>query len=107
MPLKPSNKRILQRNGVELPAMTTVRLLDHEGTVTHGKITRVTLTLLYLHTAKGKIAVCRRKDGQPFGSKGLYAVHPDDVHAAQAVAISPPTRNDPRRTAGTPPHWNV
>jgi hypothetical protein len=84
-----------------------VRLIDEEGVECRGRVFRVTATILYIRTARGLNTSCHRKNGKPYGTKGTYTIHPDDLAGTQQLATTAPAKYDKRRSAGTPSHWDV
>lgn len=85
-----------------------VRLVPvSSGPVVTAKVIRVTPTQVHFRDSAGFQHVCNKALGRPYGSKGIYSIHPEDLHLVQDEAATKFVRTDKRNSSGTPTHWDV
>lgn len=87
--------------------MTLNLISTADGSTTTALVTRMTATQVFLKTPDGRLHICARRSGLPYGTRNLYRIAPEDLAGVQGTVVTEVRRLDQRKGRGTPPHWNV
>ena len=82
-----------------------IRVIDNDGNEKEADINYACKSVVHLKLMATNIVVSKH-NGQPYGSRSVYRVHPDDLPKIQNLEKTT-KKHETKRRVGIPSGWNV